>query len=49
MGKRIYDVREARAVARVFLEDLYGFSAADMYGGRGAEGSEENEERLVEC
>ena len=47
LGKRIYDVREARAVARVFLEDLYGFSAADMYGGREAEGCEENVERLV--
>ena len=47
LGKRIYDVREARAVARVFLEDLYGFSTADMYGGREAEGCEENVERLV--
>ena len=46
-GKRIYDVREARAVARVFLEDLYGFSTADMYGGREVEGCEENVERLV--
>ena len=46
-GKRIYDVREARAVARVFLEDLYGFSTADMYGGREAESCEENVERLV--
>ena len=45
LGKRIYDVREARAVARVFLEDLYGFSAADMYGGREAEGCEEISER----
>lgn len=46
-GERIYDMREARAVARVFLEDLYGFSTADMYGGREVEGCEENVERLV--
>lgn len=33
-GKRLYDGREARAVARVFLEDQYGFTLADLYNGR---------------
>lgn len=33
-GKRLYDGREARAVARVFLEDLYGFTLTDLYNGR---------------
>ena len=33
-GKRLYDEREARAVARVFLVDCLGFTMADLYGGR---------------
>ena len=33
-GKRLYDVREARAVARVFLEDYCGFDVTDLYSGK---------------
>ena len=33
-GKRAYDEREARAVARILLEDVLGFTLADIYGGK---------------
>ena len=33
-GKRLYDAREARAVARVFLEDYCGFDVTDLYSGK---------------
>ena len=32
-GKRVYDEREARAVARVLVEDVLGLNIADLYGG----------------
>lgn len=33
-GTRAYDEREARAVARILLEDVLGFTLADIYGGK---------------
>ena len=32
-GKMVYDEREARAVARVLVEDVLGLNIADLYGG----------------
>lgn len=46
-GKRLYDEREARAVARVFLEDLYGFSLSDLYNGRSVDADTDKVARLT--
>lgn len=47
-GKRLYDGREARAVARVFLEDLYGFTLTDLYNGRSVDVASGLVRRLTE-
>ncbi|MGN0282593.1 MAG: peptide chain release factor N(5)-glutamine methyltransferase [Prevotella sp.] len=44
-GEKLYDEREARAVARVFLEDFCGFTLADLYNGRDFERATEEERR----
>lgn len=47
-GKRLYDGREARAVARVFLEDLYGFTLTDLYNERSVDVASGLVRRLTE-
>ncbi|MGM9698318.1 MAG: peptide chain release factor N(5)-glutamine methyltransferase [Prevotella sp.] len=46
-GERIYDEREARAVARVYFEDRHGFTPSDIYGGREIEGASDDVRRLT--
>ena len=47
-GKRVYDERETRAVTRVLLEDVLGFTLADIYGGKQVKILEESAENCPE-
>ena len=46
-GKRAFDEREARAIARILLEDVLGFTLADIYGGKQIYISEEFERAFI--
>ena len=46
-GKRAFDEREARAIARILLEDVLGFTLADIYGGKQIYVSEEFERAFI--
>ena len=46
-GERAFDEREARAIARILLEDVLGFTLADIYGGKQIYVSEEFERAFI--